>query len=95
MDSVARDQLFDACLLKGIELQAFVADESGGTWGSAIEVPGTAALNAGGNAQAFSVSCPTAGNCAVGGYYTDGSSLSQAFVATERTGRWGNAFKVP
>jgi cytochrome c551/c552 len=75
--------------------QAFVATERNGRWGSAMEVPASAALNAGGNAQVFSVSCPTAGSCAAGGYYTDSSSGSQAFVATERNGRWGSAFKVP
>ena len=31
------------------------------SWGSAIEVPGTAALNVGGNATVNSVSCPSAG----------------------------------
>jgi hypothetical protein len=75
--------------------QAFVASERDGRWGKAIEVPGSAALNAGGNAQVFSVSCPTAGSCAAGGYYTDHFSVTQALVATERNGRWGNAFEVP
>jgi len=40
--------------------QAWVASEAGGRWGRAEEVPGTAALNAGGNAAVTSVSC-TAG----------------------------------
>lgn len=80
---------------RSARFQAFVVSERNGRWGHAIEVPGSAALNAGGNAQVFSVSCPTAGSCAAGGYYTDLSSLSQALVATERSGRWGNAFKVP
>ena len=30
--------------------QAFVVDEANGHWGNAAEVPGTAALNQGGNA---------------------------------------------
>ncbi len=76
-------------------IQAFVATERNGRWGSAVEVPGSAALNAGGNAQVFSVSCPTAGSCVAGGYYTDHSSRNQALMATERNGRWGNAFTVP
>jgi hypothetical protein len=80
---------------RSAHFQAFVVTEHDGRWGQAIEVPGSAALNAGGNAQVFSVSCPTAGGCAAGGYYTDGTSLSQTLVATERNGRWGNAFKVP
>ena len=60
--------------------QAFVVAERGGVWGSAIEVPGTAALNAGGNALPSSVSCSRTGKCAVGGDYLDGSGHFQAFV---------------
>jgi hypothetical protein len=75
--------------------QAFVADEVNGAWGAAIEVPGTAGLNAGVGAQALSVSCASAGNCAVGGYYTDSSGSRQAFVADESGGAWGDAVEVP
>jgi hypothetical protein len=77
--------------------QAFVADEVNGSWQDAIEVPGTAALNTAGNAGANSVSCASAGNCAVGGQYTSGSSLnySQAFVADEVNGSWQDAVGVP
>jgi hypothetical protein len=74
--------------------QAFVADEVDGTWGNAIEVPGTATLNTG-SAGAFSVSCASAGNCAAGGSYTDGSDNSQAFVVSEVNGSWGDAIEVP
>jgi hypothetical protein len=38
-------------------------------WGRAQEVPGTAALNSGGNAELSSVSCASAGNCSAGGTY--------------------------
>ena len=44
---------------------------AGRAWGTAEEVPGTAALNAGGNAGVNSVSCPSAGNCSAGGLYDD------------------------
>jgi hypothetical protein len=47
--------------------QAFVVEETGGSWGTAQEVPGSAALNAGGYANVNSVSCASAGNCAAGG----------------------------
>jgi hypothetical protein len=79
------------------DAQAFVADEVNGTWHNAIEVPGTAALNTGtaGGAIAFSVSCPTAGNCTLGGSYTDSSGHTQAFVADEVNGTWHNAIEVP
>jgi hypothetical protein len=76
-------------------MQAFIATERNGRWGNAIEVPGSAALNLGGSAQVYTASCPSAGNCAVGGYYTDRARRIQAFVASERNGRWTNAIEVP
>ena len=47
-------------------------------WGTAVEVPGTAALNTG-DAKVTTVSCASAGNCAAGGYYNS----SRAFVVSE------------
>jgi hypothetical protein len=41
------------------------------------------------------VSCGSAGNCAAGGFYQDGSSSLQAFVAGEVNGRWRAAIEVP
>ena len=67
----------------------------GGGWGKAIEVPGAAALNTGGDAVILSVSCAGVGSCSAGGYYTDGSGHRQAFVAAQRNGRWGKAIEVP
>src|SRR5580765_5566970 len=75
--------------------QAWVADETSGTWGTAIEVPGTAALNAGGAALVSSVSCSSPGNCTAGGTYTDNLGFVQAFVADETSGTWGTAIEVP
>jgi uncharacterized repeat protein (TIGR02543 family) len=75
--------------------QAFVADETNGSWGNAIEAPASATLNSGGNAAVTSVSCSTVGNCAAGGVYFDGSDLYQAFVVDETNGSWGNAIEVP
>ena len=75
--------------------QAFVASETNGAWREAIEVPGTGRLNRGGDAEVFSVSCASAGNCAAGGWYMDGSIAHQAFVASERDGAWRGAIEVP
>jgi hypothetical protein len=75
--------------------QAFVATQTNGSWGTAREVPGTAALNTGGTAQVGSVSCTAAGDCTAGGNYTDSSGHSQAFVATQANGTWGKAKEVP
>ncbi len=71
------------------------AAASGGTWQKAIEVPGTGALNQGSAAQVGSVSCASAGNCAAGGFYADGSGGQQAFVASEVNGTWHAAIEVP
>jgi hypothetical protein len=73
----------------------FVISERNGVWRKAIEVPGTAALNKGGDAGLASVSCPSAGNCTAGGDYTDGSHHQQAFVVSEQQGVWRKAIEVP
>jgi cytochrome c551/c552 len=75
--------------------QVFVAGETNGTWGTAQQVPGTAALNAGGFADISSVSCASAGNCSAGGYYEDSSGAGQAFAVGEKNGIWGTAQEVP
>ena len=64
------------------------------SWGTAIEVPGTAGLNVGGAAYVSAVSCAGAGKCAAGGRYSDGSG-NQAFVVDETSSVWGTAIEVP
>jgi len=76
-------------------LQAFVVGETNGTWRKAIEVPGLGALNKGGFAQVWSVSCASVGNCAAGGVYVDGHAHGQAFVVSETNGTWRTAIEVP
>ena len=75
--------------------QAFVADERNGTWRAAVELPGIGALNKGGDARVLSISCATAGNCAATGMYLDASSRYQAFVVTEKNGRWARGIIAP
>ncbi|HVB70104.1 MAG TPA: fibronectin type III domain-containing protein [Acidimicrobiales bacterium] len=74
---------------------AMVASESGGVWGPAAEMPGTAALNVDGAAEAYDVSCVSAGDCRAVGYYLDGSNNYQAFVATESGGVWAGSVEAP
>ncbi len=74
--------------------QAFVENETNGTWGGAIEIPGTVQLNAGGAAIVFSIDCNSSGGCSAGGYYTDSSNNDQAFVENETSGIWGTAVEV-
>jgi hypothetical protein len=78
----------------GGKSQAFVVLETGGRWANAMEVPGTAALNAGGGAQVDALSCAPSGGCAAGGWYSDSGGHQQAFVVSETGGRWANAAEV-
>jgi hypothetical protein len=75
--------------------QAFVVLEHAGRWAKAAEVPGSGALNAGGNAQVTSLSCVSGGVCLAGGYYAGHGKTTQGFVVTERGGRWSAARPVP
>ena len=63
----------------------FVADETNGSWGNAIVVPGTAAVS--GDSGVDSVSCGAPGVCVVGGYHDGhgGGSDQVAFVAGSGT----------
>lgn len=73
----------------------FVASQRNGVWGRATAVPGLGTLIAGGEAQFSSVSCGSAGNCAVAGSYYDRAGDLLAYVASQRNGKWGRAIKVP
>src|SRR5262249_25805363 len=75
--------------------QAFVVSQVGGIWHMAIEVPGTAALNAGANASLVAMSCASAGNCSGGGTYSGNTAHRQAFVVSEVSGSWHAALEVP
>jgi hypothetical protein len=66
------------------QIQAFVVNERNGTWGAAQVVPGSAALNTGGNAQVEEVSCASPGRCSAGGYFIQkAGGRGQAFVVSE------------
>jgi len=76
--------------------QAFVVDETNGTWGTALEVPGTAALDKGNPGAAIvSLSCAAPGDCSAGGVYSDASGHQQAFVDTELICAYPPAFRLP
>ena len=61
---------------------ALAASAGSHVWGSAAEVPGTAALNRSGQAAVASVSCASAGNCSAGGFYNSSFNY-QAFVVSQ------------
>ncbi len=72
--------------------QAFIVEETDGTWGSTQIVAG--ALNVGGDAVAMTVSCAAAGSCVIGGRYEDASRAQQAFIAEETGGAWNSGVEV-
>jgi hypothetical protein len=74
--------------------QGFVVFERDGAWSTANEVPGLARLNRGGSAQTWAVSCVTSG-CTAAGWFADSAGHRQAFVASERSGKWSKAVAVP
>lgn len=59
-----------------------MVSQNNGTWGKAIEVPGSGALNTGGYAQIVSVSCTAVGYCAAGGEYSVSSGNEEPFVVS-------------
>ena len=66
-----------------------------GTWGHAIEVPGTAAFNTGFfNSALNSISCASVGNCSAG-VLRQRLCAQQAFVVNETAGVWRTALEVP
>jgi hypothetical protein len=75
--------------------QAYIVSQQHGTWGTAKAVPGLAALNRGGSAQLYVLSCGPPNGCGAGGYYTDSARHYQAYVVTAGNGTWGTARQVP
>jgi len=78
----------------------FVASERNGRWGSASKLAGFGALDTAGDGGGPSaLSCLSPGNCVVGGTYAANADFAggavEAFVASERNGRWGKAIEVP
>ena len=71
-----------------------MVSEHDGVWSAALEVPGIQAINIGEDAELDSVSCPSAGSCAAGGYYYDNNAdgpFLHPWAVSENNGRWGRA----
>ena len=78
-------------------MRALVVDERNGVWGAAQEIPHWPWLDAGGYVSIYALSCASAGNCAAGGLYVDGTAArkQEAFVVDETDGTWNRAEEVP
>jgi hypothetical protein len=61
--------------------QAWIDTQSAGTWGKAIEVPGTGTLNFY-NADVEAISCASNGACGAAGYFIALGDAQQPFVDT-------------
>jgi len=77
---------------KGLD-GSFVVNEARGRWRKPITIPGKLTFVYGEWIQ--SASCPSPGNCAVGGWYQNGAAQSQAFVASEVKGAWRHYIALP
>ena len=90
VDQVERDALASS---------VFIASETHGTWGKAVPVPGSDQLNQGDQSGINQISCSSAGNCGIVGYYSAaydfGFVYTQPFVINQFHGSWGKLTEVP
>jgi hypothetical protein len=79
--------------------QGYVASEVNGTWGTAIQVPGAAALTtAAGSMTVDALSCSAPGDCIAAGSYRTvvaSDAPEHAVIVTESGGVWSDAVPVP
>jgi hypothetical protein len=81
----------------------FVVTESGGTWGTAQEVPGVGEQPAADPATIAQISCSSPGNCVAIGNYSGvagddtgtGGVSAEGFTVTQTNGRWGDIQLAP
>jgi hypothetical protein len=71
--------------------QAFVIDQTNGTWGTAQQVRG---LNSSRDAGIESLSCASASNCSAAGSFAGSGGRQRAFVVSQDNGIWGAARPV-
>ena len=75
--------------------EVFTVDEKNGTWSTSKELPGSVALNRGGDADIAAMACAAPGDCAAAGFYSPVNQRFDPLIATETNGTWGKAEKVP
>lgn len=87
--------LIGGTYFRGVRARPWVSAEVDGGWHPARELPGKTALNGVRGVWITSVSCPAAGDCLVGGFYSDAANHRQAFVSSETNGTWGTPLELP
>jgi hypothetical protein len=75
-----------------------VVSEVNGTWGQAQAIPGIVTLSRDIYAEGESISCPSKGNCTIGGVYLTSTSSTApvySFFADQVNGTWHTAIAAP
>ncbi len=75
--------------------EGLLLTETAGVWGTGVEAGLPAKAGTIPNVVLNSVSCPSAGNCAAAGQYTDSSGHTQALLLTEASGVWATGVEAP
>jgi hypothetical protein len=73
---------------------AFIVDETNGTWGTPLSIPGLRGLNKGDSTYVETISCVSKGNCGATGTYSDAAGDAESFVVNETNGTWGQAMGI-
>jgi len=71
--------------------QVFVISRAQGTWGAPVLIRASAAMS---DPFETTLSCPSSGNCTLGGGYL-AEHGDQVFVVSEKNGAWGQAGALP
>ena len=79
----------------GFAADSFVVSQVHGTWGQAESLPRDNLSQDDLADSVVTLSCPSAGNCTVGGSYTDSNTNEYVYVDSEVDGTWGQAEQVP
>ena len=76
--------------------QGLLLSQSGGTWSTGTEAPLPANANTTSqNADVYSVSCASAGNCTAVGQYKDSLGNNETVLFTESGGSWSTGIVAP
>ena len=75
--------------------EGLLLTETAGVWGIGVEAGLPANAGTVPNVVLISVSCPSAGNCAAAGQYSDSSNHTQGLLLSESSGTWAPGVEAP